>query len=60
MRISNVTQGAFDITYGSIDKRLWNFDTTMNALPDKAIARKMVRLINYENIILDKNNSTVF
>jgi thiamine biosynthesis lipoprotein len=32
----------------------------MNALPDKAIARKMVRLINYENIILDKNNSTVF
>jgi len=60
VRISNITQGAFDITYGSIDKRLWNFDTTMNALPDKATAKKMVRLINYQNIILDKNNSTVF
>ena len=26
IRISDLTQGAFDITYGSIDKRLWNFD----------------------------------
>src|SRR5689334_22768051 len=27
LKISALTQGAFDITYGSIDKRLWNFDT---------------------------------
>src|SRR5579859_6397741 len=27
IRISRLTQGAFDISYGSIDKRLWNFDT---------------------------------
>src|SRR5258708_30600821 len=33
IRISSITQGAFDITYGSIDKRLWNFDHTMKALP---------------------------
>ena len=26
IRISGLTQGAFDITYGSVDKRLWNFD----------------------------------
>jgi thiamine biosynthesis lipoprotein len=25
-RISDITQGAFDISYGSIDKKLWNFD----------------------------------
>src|SRR5437868_5947788 len=25
IRISSITQGAFDITYGSIDKSLWNF-----------------------------------
>jgi len=25
LRISEVTQGAFDITYGSIDKSLWEF-----------------------------------
>ena len=33
-KISALTQGAFDITYGSIDKRLWNFDKTMTSLPD--------------------------
>ena len=60
IRISAVTQGAFDITYGSIDKSLWNFDTQMKSLPDKETAKEMVRLINYKNILLDKENSTVF
>jgi FAD:protein FMN transferase len=60
LRISRLTQGAFDISYGSIDKRLWNFDTNMKSLPDKATAKKMVRLINYRNIILDDENCTVF
>ena len=60
LRISSVTQGAFDISYGSVDKTLWNFDTTMTALPSKAAAKNSVRLINYKNIILDKEASTVF
>jgi thiamine biosynthesis lipoprotein len=60
IRISRVTQGSFDITYGSIDKRLWNFDVNMKELPDKETTRKMVRLINYRNIILDDENCTVF
>jgi thiamine biosynthesis lipoprotein len=60
IRISEVTQGAFDITYGSIDKRLWNFDEKMTSLPDKITAKKMVRLINFRNIILDKEESTIF
>jgi thiamine biosynthesis lipoprotein len=59
-RISDLTQGAFDISYGSIDKRLWNFDKSMTSLPDKGTAKKMVRLINYKNIILDKEKGTVF
>lgn len=58
-RISEITQGAFDITYGSIDKRLWNFDTHMDALPDERTARRMVRLINYQNILLDEKEKTV-
>ena len=58
-RISSVTQGAFDITYGSMDKRFWNFDTTMKALPPKSVARKAVKLINYKNIILDREHKTV-
>lgn len=60
IRISAITQGAFDITYGSIDKRLWNFDQSMTELPPAKKAKKMVRLINYKNIELDKTNSTVF
>lgn len=59
-RISQLTQGAFDISYGSIDKKLWNFDQQMTSLPDPATAKKMVRLINYQNIILDEKNETVF
>lgn len=59
-RLSLLTQGAFDISYGSVDKSLWNFDTTMTHLPDAATAKRMVRLINYRNIELDRTSQTVF
>jgi len=58
-RLAQLTQGAFDITYGSMDKRLWNFDTQMTELPDKFTAKRMVRLINFRNIELDRGNCTV-
>lgn len=60
VRISDLTQGAFDITYGSVDRSLWNFNQQMTALPDRKIAKQMVRLINYKNIITDNENCTVF
>ena len=59
-KISVITQGAFDITYGSVDKRLWNFDKDMKSLPDPVTAAKMVRLINHENVILNEKKCTVF
>jgi len=58
-RLSQLTQGAFDLSYGSVDKSLWNFDTTMKRLPDAATARESVKLINYRNIILDEKAQTV-
>jgi len=58
-RISELTQGAFDITYGSVDKQLWNFDQHMTRLPDAATASRLVRLINFQNVILDENKCTV-
>lgn len=58
--ISKITQGAFDISYGSLDKRFWNFDLNMTSLPDPKMAKKAVELINYENIILDETHKTVF
>jgi len=60
IKISRLTQGAFDITYGSLDKGLWNFDKNMTALPSRATAKQLVRLINYENIILDRSTTTVY
>lgn len=58
--ISNITQGAFDISYGGIDKSLWNFDRNMKSIPPKDVALKSVYLINYKNILLDPDNCTVF
>lgn len=60
LKISGLTQGAFDITYGSIDQSLWNFDTNMTSLPDAETALKSVGLINYKNVILDPALGTVF
>ncbi|WP_343615051.1 FAD:protein FMN transferase [Flavobacterium sp.] len=58
--ISKITQGAFDISYGGIDKSLWNFDRSMKSLPDTQTALKMVHLIDYRNILLDRENCSVF
>ncbi|HMI02261.1 MAG TPA: FAD:protein FMN transferase [Pedobacter sp.] len=59
LKISDITQGAFDISYGSIDKSLWNFDVNMTTLPDRETALRSVNLIDYRNIILDAKNLTV-
>ncbi|MFT5885018.1 MAG: thiamine biosynthesis lipoprotein [Arcticibacterium sp.] len=60
IKISELTQGAFDISYGGIDKSLWNFDTTMKVLPSAEMALGMVRKINYKNIELEAENQSVF
>ncbi|UOE40054.1 FAD:protein FMN transferase [Chryseobacterium suipulveris] len=59
-KISKITDGYFDITYGSIDKKFWNFDTSMTELPDEDLARKSIALINYKNMELDAEKKTVF
>jgi thiamine biosynthesis lipoprotein len=60
LHISKITQGAFDLSYGSMDKSLWNFDAKMTALPSAATALKRVHLINYQNILLNHEKQTVF
>lgn len=59
VKIADLTQGAFDITYGSIDKSLWNFDVNMTSLPDFETALQSVSLINYQNVMIDEENSMV-
>ncbi|MBC3538341.1 FAD:protein FMN transferase [Rufibacter sediminis] len=60
IRISELTQGAFDITYGGVDTSLWNFDPTMTALPSKEVAQSSIRLVNYHNILLNPQDKSVF
>ncbi|GCC50282.1 FAD:protein FMN transferase [Chryseotalea sanaruensis] len=60
LKISRLTQGAFDITYGSLDKRFWNFDTQMKSLPKPEDAKNAVNRIGYQHVILNKENQTVF
>jgi thiamine biosynthesis lipoprotein len=60
LKISALTQGAFDISYGSVNKKLWNFDISMTSLPDKETAKASVKRINYRNIILNEKENSVF
>lgn len=59
-KISQLTNGAFDITYGSIDNNFWNFNTNMTSLPTKEQAAKAKRLVDYNNVILNTDLQTVF
>lgn len=59
-KISRLTQGAFDLSYGSLDKRFWNFDQEMTSLPDPQEMAASVRLIDYESIDLDPMKRTIF
>jgi thiamine biosynthesis lipoprotein len=59
-KISELTRGYFDISYGSLDSNFWNFNKEMTKLPEHRLARKAVNLIDYRNIILDSDSKTVF
>ena len=58
-KISALTDGAFDISYASMD-RIWKFDGSMKSMPTAKIIDQARSRINWENIILDKEKQTVF
>tara|TARA_B110000027_G_C16117927_1_gene301193 strand:+ start:2971 stop:3873 length:903 start_codon:yes stop_codon:yes gene_type:complete len=57
--ISKISDGAFDISYASIDK-VWKFDGSMVELPSESDIKRSVENINYQNIILDESNYSIF
>ncbi|WP_416173989.1 FAD:protein FMN transferase [Arenibacter palladensis] len=57
--VSKITDGAFDITYASIDK-VWKYDGSMTEMPTKEAIENSVAKIGYQNIVLDKTAQTVF
>lgn len=57
--LSELTDGAFDISYASMD-RIWKFDGSMREMPTPEAIKQSVALVGYENILLDRSNSSVF
>ena len=57
--LSKLTDGAFDISYASMDK-IWKFDGSMDQIPSEEAIQQSVRKIGYQNIILNKKESSVF
>ena len=57
--ISKLTDGAFDISYASMD-RIWKFDGSMTQMPSKKEITASVAKVGFQNIILDKTKNTVF
>lgn len=59
LKISKLTDGAFDISYASMD-RIWKFDGSMKTMPSKAAIRESVSRVGFQNIILNEQNTSVF
>lgn len=59
IKISEWTDGLFDVTFASIDK-VWFFDKPMPCLPTAEAIAQSVRNINYRHIELNPDDQSVF
>src|SRR5680860_13640 len=59
LAISRLTDGAFDISYASMDK-VWKFDGSMVEMPTEEEVKAAVALVGYQNIILNREDHSVF
>lgn len=59
LEISKLTDGAFDISYASMD-RIWKYDGSMTAMPSEEKIKASVAKVGHKNIVLDPENFTVF
>lgn len=57
--LSRLTDGAFDITYASMD-RLWRFDGSMTKMPLAAHIEASVARVGFQKIVLNPETSTVY
>jgi len=57
--LSKLTNGAFDITFASMNT-VWKFDGSLKNLPSHEEINSSISSVGYENIILNKELSTVF
>jgi len=59
LHFSKLTDGAFDISFAAMD-RIWKFDGSMTEMPSPEAIKKSVEKVGYQNIVLDRMNSTIF
>ena len=59
VQYSKMSNGAFDVSTAAMD-RIWKFDGSMNEMPTKEQINFSVRNVGYQNIILNKENSTIY
>jgi FAD:protein FMN transferase len=59
IKISKLTDGAFDISYAAMDK-VWYFDGSMTEMPSEETIKNSVAKVGYQNIVLDETNHSVF
>lgn len=58
-QFSEITDGAFDISYAAIDD-IWKFDGSMKEMPSEAEIKRSIRNIGYQKIILNDKEQSVF
>ena len=59
IKVSQLTNGAFDISYASMD-RIWKFDGSMKEMPTETEIKKSVERVGYQKIILNAKEKTIF
>lgn len=59
LKISKLTDGAFDISYASMD-RIWKFDGSMTEMPSVFEIKASVALIGFQKIEIDAEKQTIY
>lgn len=59
IKVSGLTDGAFDISYAGVDK-IWKYDGTIEQIPDSQTVDHSVRLIGYGRMVLNETDRSVF
>ncbi len=59
INLSKLTDGAFDISYASMDN-IWVFDGSMTQMPNRSSIASSVAKVGFQNILLNPQDSSVF
>lgn len=59
LKYSKLTNGKFDVTVGPLTS-MWNIGNDKARVPSESEIKAALPLVNYKDIVLNKNNKTVF